>query len=114
MSIFNAEQRADWDRDGYVMVRRLFDAEEIAILRSAIEGDPALRDSLRPTPLDRAALLQRGAQQPDHRTPPPDVHAARQGGRRCDQARGREVREFEGRVPRALGEPAGIDATHRR
>ena len=46
MSIFNAEQRAAWDRDGYVMVRKLFDDEEIAILRGAIEGDPALRDSL--------------------------------------------------------------------
>jgi ectoine hydroxylase-related dioxygenase (phytanoyl-CoA dioxygenase family) len=45
-SIFNAEQRAAWERDGYVMVRKLFDDEEIAILRAAIEGDQALRDSL--------------------------------------------------------------------
>ena len=45
-SIFNAEQRAAWDRDGYVMVCKPFDDEEIAILRGAIEGDPALRESL--------------------------------------------------------------------
>jgi ectoine hydroxylase len=45
-SIFDAEQRSAWDRDGYVMVRKLFDDEEIAILRGAIEGDPALRASL--------------------------------------------------------------------
>jgi ectoine hydroxylase len=45
-SIFNAEQRYAWDRDGYVLVRKLFDDEEIAILRGAIEGDPVLRASL--------------------------------------------------------------------
>ena len=44
-------------------------------------------------PLDRAALLQRGAQQPLRRTPPPDVHAAAESGRRRDQARGGEVRQ---------------------
>ena len=33
-SIFNAEQRSAWDCDGCVMVRKLFDDEEIAILRT--------------------------------------------------------------------------------
>ena len=42
-SILTARQRADYERDGYVLVRKLFDAEEIAILRTAIEQDPALR-----------------------------------------------------------------------
>jgi ectoine hydroxylase len=45
-SILTAEQRADFARDGYVMVRKLFDDEEIAILRAAIEGDEALRSRL--------------------------------------------------------------------
>lgn len=45
-SILTAEQRADFERDGYVMVRKLFDDEEIAILRAAIEGDEALRSRL--------------------------------------------------------------------
>ena len=45
-SIFNAEQRNACERDGYVMVRKLFDDEEITILRAAIEDDPALRSSL--------------------------------------------------------------------
>ncbi len=45
-TIFTAKQRADYDRDGYVIVRKLFDDEEIGILRTAIESDPALHDSL--------------------------------------------------------------------
>ena len=45
-SILSAEQRAAFERDGYVMVRKLFDDEEITILRAAIEGDPALKASL--------------------------------------------------------------------
>ena len=45
-SILTAEQRAAFERDGYVMVRKLFDDEEITILRTAIEDDPALRSSL--------------------------------------------------------------------
>ncbi len=45
-SIPNPEQRAAFERDGYVMVRKLFDPEEIAILRTAIETDPALKASL--------------------------------------------------------------------
>ena len=41
-SIFTDAQRRDYERDGYVIVRGLFDAEEAAILREAIEKDPAL------------------------------------------------------------------------
>lgn len=39
-AIFNAEQRSAWGRDGYGMVHKLFDDEEVAILRGAIEGEP--------------------------------------------------------------------------
>ena len=45
-SILTTEQRAAFERDGYVMIRKLFDDEEIAILRTAIETDPALRSKL--------------------------------------------------------------------
>ncbi len=45
-SLFNPEQRAQYERDGYVIVRGLFDAEEIGLMRFAMEQDPALRDSL--------------------------------------------------------------------
>jgi ectoine hydroxylase len=45
-SILTAAQTADYLRDGYVTVRSLFDAEEIALLRLAIESDPALQGSL--------------------------------------------------------------------
>ena len=45
-TILTPQQRADFERDGYVMVRSLFDAEEIAILRTAIETDPSLRSRL--------------------------------------------------------------------
>ena len=45
-SIFKPEQRAAYERDGYVMVRSLYDAAEIAILRAAIEQDPQLQSSL--------------------------------------------------------------------
>ncbi|MCZ8312990.1 MAG: phytanoyl-CoA dioxygenase family protein [Magnetospirillum sp.] len=41
-SIFTDAQKRDYERDGYVIVRGLFDAEEAAILREAIEKDPAL------------------------------------------------------------------------
>ncbi len=44
-SVLNAEQRAAYQQDGYVLVCKLFDDDEIAILRSAIELDPALRAS---------------------------------------------------------------------
>jgi ectoine hydroxylase len=45
-SIFTPEQQAAYERDGYVLVRSLFDADETAMLRAAIEQDPALRASL--------------------------------------------------------------------
>ena len=45
-SIFTADQRAAYERDGYVMVRGLFDAEETGLLRAAIEQDPQLHSSL--------------------------------------------------------------------
>jgi ectoine hydroxylase-related dioxygenase (phytanoyl-CoA dioxygenase family) len=45
-SIFTPEQQLAYERDGYVLVRSLFDQEEIAILRSAIETDPQLHASL--------------------------------------------------------------------
>lgn len=45
-SIFTAEDYAAYQRDGYVTVRGLFDAEEIALLRAAIETDPSLQASL--------------------------------------------------------------------
>ena len=41
-SIFTADQRAAFERDGYAIVRGLFDAEEIGLLREAIEKDPAI------------------------------------------------------------------------
>jgi ectoine hydroxylase len=41
-SIFTAAQRADYERDGYVIVRGLFDAEETGLLREAIEHDPQI------------------------------------------------------------------------
>ena len=39
----DAAQRDEFERDGYVIVRGLFDGEEIALLREAIERDPAIR-----------------------------------------------------------------------
>ena len=33
-SILSPAQRADYERDGYIMIRTLFDDEEIAILRT--------------------------------------------------------------------------------
>ena len=45
-SILTAEQQSAYERDGYFMVRKLFDGEEIALMREAIETDPALRSSL--------------------------------------------------------------------
>ena len=43
---FTPDQRSAYQRDGFVMVRSLFDVEEIGILREAIERDPQLRESL--------------------------------------------------------------------
>ena len=45
-TVFCPEQRAAYERDGYVLVRALFDPEEIAALREAIEKDPQLHASL--------------------------------------------------------------------
>lgn len=45
-SLFSAQQRLDFERDGFVVIRSLFDAEEIGYLRDAIETDPQLRESL--------------------------------------------------------------------
>jgi hypothetical protein len=45
-SLFTPEQRGAYDRDGFVLIRSLFDTEEIALLRSAIETDPQLHASL--------------------------------------------------------------------
>jgi ectoine hydroxylase len=45
-SLFTPEQRAQYERDGYVIVPSLFDPEEIGLMRAAIEQDPALRASL--------------------------------------------------------------------
>ena len=45
-TIFTPDQRSAYQRDGFVMVRSLFDVEEIGILREAIELDPQLRESL--------------------------------------------------------------------
>ena len=45
-TLFRPEQRATYERDGYVLVRALFDPEEIAALRGAIEKDPQLHASL--------------------------------------------------------------------
>ena len=42
-SILNPEQRAAFEADGYVIVRGFFDAEEAALLRQAMEQDPAIR-----------------------------------------------------------------------
>jgi ectoine hydroxylase-related dioxygenase (phytanoyl-CoA dioxygenase family) len=45
-SIFTAEQTQAWQRDGHVLVRGLFDAEETALMREAIEHDPQIASSL--------------------------------------------------------------------
>ena len=45
-SLFSPAQHAAFAKDGYVLVRGLFDAEEIQLLRQAIEQDPDLQNSL--------------------------------------------------------------------
>ncbi len=45
-TLFTPAQKADYERDGFVMIRSLFDTEEIGMLRTAIEQDPQLRASL--------------------------------------------------------------------
>jgi ectoine hydroxylase len=43
-SILTPEQREAYDRDGFVLVRGLFDAEEARLLQQAMETDPQLRE----------------------------------------------------------------------
>ena len=45
-SLLTAAQRAAYERDGYILIPSLFDTEEIALLRGAIETDPQLQASL--------------------------------------------------------------------
>ena len=45
-SVLNTEQRQAFDRDGYVIVRGFFDAEETALLQTAMDKDPAIRGHL--------------------------------------------------------------------
>ena len=45
-SILSGQQRADFDRDGYVIVRAVFDDQETALLRTAMETDPMIAGNL--------------------------------------------------------------------
>ena len=45
-SVFSAAQAAAFAADGYVIVRQLFDQEEVALMAGAIEQDPDLQNSL--------------------------------------------------------------------
>jgi hypothetical protein len=45
-SVFTPAQQAAFEKDGYVLVRGLFDSEEISLMRSSIEQDPDLQNSL--------------------------------------------------------------------
>ena len=45
-SVLTAEQRAAYERDGFVMVRGLFDPEEALLLQKAMETDPQVRGNL--------------------------------------------------------------------
>ena len=49
-SVLTSRQIADFNRDGYVYARGLFDAQETDLLRRAMEQDPAVREHI----LDRA------------------------------------------------------------
>jgi ectoine hydroxylase-related dioxygenase (phytanoyl-CoA dioxygenase family) len=42
-SVLSADQRAAYDRDGFILVRGFFDPEEAALLQSAMDKDPAIR-----------------------------------------------------------------------
>ena len=42
-TILNSEQREAFERDGYILVRSLFDAEETENLRTAMETDEQIR-----------------------------------------------------------------------
>jgi ectoine hydroxylase len=45
-TVFTSAQREAYQRDGFVLVPALFDAEEISSMRAAMEQDPAIRDNL--------------------------------------------------------------------
>ncbi|MSQ65839.1 MAG: phytanoyl-CoA dioxygenase family protein [Limnohabitans sp.] len=45
-SIFTPEQQHAFESDGYVLIRGLFDKQEIELMRSSIEQDPDLQNSL--------------------------------------------------------------------
>ena len=45
-TVFTPAQRQAYDRDGFVLIPSLFDAEEIGLMRQAMEQDPALKQSL--------------------------------------------------------------------
>jgi ectoine hydroxylase len=45
-SVFSAAQAAAFAADGYVIIRQLFDQEEVALMAGAIEQDPDLQKSL--------------------------------------------------------------------
>ncbi len=45
-SVLTADQRQAFEADGFVVVRGLFDAEETALLRRAMEADPQIRGNL--------------------------------------------------------------------
>ncbi|MGZ0189669.1 MAG: phytanoyl-CoA dioxygenase family protein, partial [Alphaproteobacteria bacterium] len=42
-TVLNTEQRATFDRDGYIIIRNFFDTEEAQLLQSAVEMDPTIR-----------------------------------------------------------------------
>jgi ectoine hydroxylase len=41
----STDDRAAYERDGYIIVKNMFDAEEIDLLRRAMEEDPAISDN---------------------------------------------------------------------
>lgn len=45
-SLLTPEQRRQYDEDGFVIVRSMFDVEETALLRTAMEKDPAIRSHM--------------------------------------------------------------------
>ena len=46
MTVLTPAQRAAFERDGFVLVKGLFDAAEAELLRSAMETDPQVRSNL--------------------------------------------------------------------
>ena len=45
-SVFTPAQQAAFEADGYVIIRGLFDQQEVALMRGSIEQDPDLQNSL--------------------------------------------------------------------